>query len=69
MAMVQLMLYREEKMVLYQGELKRPEYKATGFDGDDYWDKNYPGKKNSYKDDYSDNAVKSFFTNEIKALF
>lgn len=44
MALVQLMLYREEKMILYHGELKRPEKKATGIAADDYWSKNYPGK-------------------------
>jgi hypothetical protein len=43
MAMVQLMLYREEKIVLFQGDMKRSEKKATGVAADEYWSKNYPG--------------------------
>ena len=46
MSLVQLMLYREEKMVLYHGDLKRTEEVSSGMEKDDYWDKNYPGKKN-----------------------
>lgn len=45
MALVQLMLYREEKMVLYQGDMKNRDTSPTGMEADDYWDKNYPGKK------------------------
>ena len=45
MAWVQLMLYREEKMILFQGNIKAQEQKATGMAADDYWNKNYPGKK------------------------
>lgn len=48
MALVQMMLYREEKMVLYQGDMRRGERKPTGIGGDDYWDKNYPGKKKDF---------------------
>ena len=46
MSLVQLMLYREEKMVLYHGDLKHTEEVSSGMEKDDYWDKNYPGKKN-----------------------
>lgn len=45
MSLVQLILYREEKMVLYQGDLKQIESGSSGMEKDDYWDKNYPGKK------------------------
>ena len=47
MSLVQLMLYREEKMVLYHGDLRHTEEVSSGMEKDDYWDKNYPGKKNS----------------------
>ena len=47
MALVQLMLYREEKMVLYQGNIKNQEQQLSGLEADDYWDKNYPGKKDN----------------------
>ena len=46
MSLVQMMLYREEKMVLYQGNLKRTEIRK-GMESDDYWEKNYPGKKDN----------------------
>lgn len=46
MSLVQLMLYREEKMVLYHGYLRHTEEVSSGMEKDDYWDKNYPGKKN-----------------------
>jgi len=46
MSLVQMMLYREEKMVLYQGNLKRTETRK-GMESDDYWEKNYPGKKDN----------------------
>ena len=45
MALVQLMLYREEKMILYQGDISHQEKQVTGMAADDYWNKNYPGKK------------------------
>ena len=45
MALVQLMLYREEKMILYQGDMKNSEGSASGMEKDDYFEKNYPGKK------------------------
>jgi hypothetical protein len=46
MALVQLMLYREEKMILYQGETSKQEHKATGMAADDYWSRNYHSKGN-----------------------
>ena len=55
MSLVQLMLYREEKMVLYHGDLKHTEEVSSGMEKDDYWDKNYPGKKNCAI------AVKSYY--------
>ena len=45
MALAQLMLYREEKIILFQGDLKKHDYEPTGMEADSYWDKNYPGKK------------------------
>lgn len=45
MAWVQLMLYREEKIILYQGEIKEVKNGPQGMEADDYWSKNYPGKK------------------------
>lgn len=44
MSLVQLMLYREEKMVLYQGNIQRGEERKDGMENDDYFTKNYPGK-------------------------
>lgn len=55
MSLVQLMLYREEKMVLYHGDLRHTEEVSSGMEEDDYWDKNYPGKKNNAI------AVKSYY--------
>lgn len=52
MCLVQLVLYREEKMVLYHGDLKKTEVTVTGIGADSYWDKNYPGKKKSSLDKY-----------------
>ena len=45
MAMCMMMIYREEKMVLYHGDLRGAEAPATGMEADEYWEKNYPGKK------------------------
>jgi hypothetical protein len=45
MALVQLMLYREEKMVIYHGDIKNADGHASGMEKDDYFEKNYPGKK------------------------
>lgn len=44
MCLVQLILYREEKMVLYQGNLRQNEETSSGMEKDDYWERNYPGK-------------------------
>lgn len=55
MSLVQLMLYREEKMVLYHGDLRHTEEVSSSMEKDDYWDKNYPGKKNNAI------AVKSYY--------
>ena len=49
LSLVQLMLYREEKIVLYQGELKRQTNTTKGMESDEYWEKNYPGRKESSK--------------------
>lgn len=48
MALGMVMLYREEKMILYQGDIKREEAKPTGMAADAYWSKNYPGKKKDW---------------------
>ena len=48
MALAQLMLYREEKIILFQGDLKKHDYEPTGMEADNYWDKNYPGKKKGW---------------------
>lgn len=45
MSLVQLMLYREEKMILYQGDMRGRETGSSGMESDSYWEKNYPGKK------------------------
>ena len=46
MSLVQLILYREEKLVLYQGDLQKgKERKPTGIEADDYWNKNYRSSK------------------------
>jgi hypothetical protein len=68
MSLVQLMLYREEKMVLYQGNISNREPVSSGIEMDDYWSKNYKGKKerptgvNIYTDDtiiYAGNELPS----------
>lgn len=48
MALCMLMIYREEKMVLFQGDLKKRETQDTGMAADDYWSKNYPGRHSSW---------------------
>ena len=45
MSLLQMMLYREEKMILYQGDMSGREQQGNGMEVDDYWNKNYPGKK------------------------
>lgn len=49
MCLVQLILYREEKMVLYQGNLRHTEGSSSGMEKDDYWERNYPGKNRERK--------------------
>lgn len=46
MAMLQVMLYREEKMILYQGDLQGGKNKtySSGLEDDDYFTKNYRPK-------------------------
>ena len=41
MALCMLMIYREEKMVLFQGDMRRSERKSTGIAADSYWTRNY----------------------------
>ena len=48
MALCMLMLYREEKMILFQGDIKKQEYKVTGMAADSYWTTNYKGKKDTW---------------------
>lgn len=45
MSLVQLMLYREEKMILFNGDVKGEEVVSSGLENDDYFTRNYPGKK------------------------
>ena len=45
MSLTQLMLYREEKMILYQGDMHKADQPSSGLENDGYWNKNYPGKK------------------------
>ena len=47
MALCMLMIYRQEKMVLYQGDMRHHEVKPTGMAASDYWNRNYPGKRHS----------------------
>ena len=49
MALCMLMIYREEKMILYQGDMRNANSVSTGMETDDYWEKNYKGKKERYK--------------------
>lgn len=44
MSLVQLMLYREEKMILFEGDMSKQENTQKGLESDDYWNRNYPGK-------------------------
>jgi hypothetical protein len=42
LSLVQLILYREEKIVLFQGDLKASQRVPSGLEKDDYWERNYP---------------------------
>lgn len=69
MSLVQLMLYREEKMILYQGDMKKTERPLSAIEKDDYWSKNYPGKKEfspvpMTSNAYSYKELKEFFSNQ-----
>lgn len=44
LSLVQLMLYREEKIILFDGQMQRDEDSADELEADEYWNKNYPGK-------------------------
>ena len=44
MALAMLMIFREEKMVLMQGDMSRVTESSSGIENDDYWSRNYPGK-------------------------
>jgi hypothetical protein len=46
LSLCQLMLYREEKNILYQGETSKKETELSDFEKDDYWSKNYPKQYN-----------------------
>lgn len=50
MSLVQLILYREEKMVLFQGDMRKQETKATGIAADSYWTRNYHRKDLIWKE-------------------
>ena len=41
MSLVQLMLFREEKMILYQGDMRRAQVKPKGLEIDPFFEKNY----------------------------
>ena len=43
MSLTQLILYREEKMILYQGDVRKRNTPKRGIENDEYWEKNYPG--------------------------
>lgn len=49
MALLQVMLYRQEKMILYQGDVTKAEQPSFGLENDDYFTKNYPGKRGGVK--------------------
>ena len=48
MSLLQLMLYREEKMIIFNGDVKKSDSNSSGLENDDYFNRNYPGKK-SYR--------------------
>lgn len=41
MSLIQLMLFREEKMILYQGDMRRAQAKPKGLEMDPFFEKNY----------------------------
>lgn len=52
MSLVQLMLYREEKLVLGHGDLRRTETVSDGLENDEYWEKNYPGENGEMREEW-----------------
>lgn len=52
MSLVQLMLYREEKLVLGHGDLRRTETVNDGLENDEYWEKNYPGENGEMREEW-----------------
>lgn len=52
MSLVQLMLYREEKLVLGHGDLRRTETVSDGLENDEYWEKNYPGERGEMREEW-----------------
>lgn len=52
MSLVQLMLYREEKLVLGHGNLRRTETMSDGMENDEYWEKNYPGERGEMREEW-----------------
>ena len=42
MSLAQLLLYREEQIIMFQGDIKQRD-ELSGMDVDDYWTTNYPG--------------------------
>lgn len=49
MSLAQAMLYREEKMIMYRGNMNDSESSSSDMDKDDYWSKNYPGRPSERK--------------------
>lgn len=49
-ALSMLMIYREEKMILFQGDMRRQETKSTGIAADSYWTRNYHKKDLIWKE-------------------
>jgi intein/homing endonuclease len=52
MSLVQLMLYREEKMILFHGDMRKMEAPSSGMENDNYWDKNYPKHREMKAEEY-----------------
>ena len=47
-ALSMLMIYREEKMILYQGDMQRRETQKKGMAADSYWTRNYHRKTHMF---------------------
>jgi hypothetical protein len=46
------MLYREEKMILFHGDMRKMEAPSSGMENDNYWDKNYPKHREMKAEEY-----------------